>query len=108
MKQYLKYIKPYLFSFVVGPLLMIVEVLGEVLMPYFMSLIINEGVSNRNVSYIVGIGLTMVLTAFIMMAGGIGGAYFGAKGAISFAADVRRDVFLKIQNKEKNHGKITI
>ena len=33
MKQYLKYIKPYLFSFVVGPLLMIVEVLGEVLMP---------------------------------------------------------------------------
>ncbi len=76
MKQYLKYIKPYLFSFVVGPLLMIVEVLGEVLMPYFMSLIINEGVSNRNVSYIVGIGLTMVLTAFIMMAGGIGGAYF--------------------------------
>ncbi len=76
---------------------MIVEVLGEVLMPYFMSLIINEGVSNRNVSYIVGIGLTMVLTAFIMMAGGIGGAYFGAKGAISFAADVRRDVFLKIQ-----------
>lgn len=97
MKQYLKYIKPYLVSFVVGPLLMIVEVLGEVLMPYFMSLIINEGVSNRNVSYIVGIGLTMVLTAFIMMAGGIGGAYFGAKGAISFAADVRRDVFLKIQ-----------
>ena len=97
MKQYLKYIKPYLFSFVVGPLLMIVEVLGEVLMPYFMSLIINEGVANRNVSYIVGIGLTMVLTAFIMMAGGIGGAYFGAKGAISFAADVRRDVFLKIQ-----------
>lgn len=97
MKQYLKYIKPYLVSFVVGPLLMIVEVLGEVLMPYFMSLIINEGVANRNVSYIVGIGLTMVLTAFIMMAGGIGGAYFGAKGAISFAADVRRDVFLKIQ-----------
>ncbi len=97
MKQYLKYVKPYLFSFIVGPLLMIVEVLGEVLMPYFMSRIINEGVSNRNVSYIVGIGLTMVLTALIMMAGGIGGAYFGAKGAISFAADVRRDVFLKIQ-----------
>ena len=97
MKQYLKYIRPYLFSFIVGPLLMIVEVFGEVLMPYFMSRIINEGVSNRNVSYIVGIGITMVLTALIMMAGGIGGAYFGAKGAISFAADVRRDVFLKIQ-----------
>lgn len=97
MKQYLKYVKPYLVSFIVGPCLMIVEVLGEILMPYFMSLIINEGVAGRNIPYIIGIGLTMVLTAFLMMAGGIGGAYFGAKGAISFAADVRRDAFLKIQ-----------
>jgi len=76
---------------------MIVEVLGEVLMPYFMSRIINEGVAGRNIPYIIGIGVTMILTAFLMMAGGIGGAYFGAKGAISFAADVRRDAFLKIQ-----------
>lgn len=97
MKQYLKYVKPYLVSFIVGPCLMIVEVLGEVLMPYFMSRIINEGVAGRNIPYIIGIGVTMILTAFLMMAGGIGGAYFGAKGAISFAADVRRDAFLKIQ-----------
>ncbi len=97
MKQYLKYVKPYLVSFIVGPCLMIVEVLGEVLMPYFMSRIINEGVAGKNIPYIIGIGITMILTAFLMMAGGIGGAYFGAKGAISFAADVRRDAFLKIQ-----------
>ncbi len=97
MKQYLKYVKPYLVSFIVGPCLMIVEVLGEVLMPYFMSRIINDGVAGRNIPYIIGIGVTMILTAFLMMAGGIGGAYFGAKGAISFAADVRRDAFLKIQ-----------
>ena len=97
MKQFAKYIKPYLLFFIAGPCCMIVEVIGEVLMPYFMSLIINEGVAGRNVPYITGIGVAMVLTALLMMAGGIGGAYFGAKGAISFAADVRRDVFLKIQ-----------
>ncbi len=97
MKQYLKYVKPYLFSFIVGPLLMIVEVIGEVLMPYFMSRIINEGVAYHNVPFIILMGCTMIATALLMMAGGIGGAYFGAKGAISFAADVRRDVFLKIQ-----------
>ena len=97
MKQYLKYVKPYLFSIIAGPCLMIVEVLGEVLMPYFMSKIINNGVAEHNVPYIIFMGLTMIATAFLMMAGGIGGAYFGAKGAISFAADVRRDVFLKIQ-----------
>ena len=42
MKQYAKYIKPYLFSFIVGPLLMITEVIGEVLLPYFMSRIITS------------------------------------------------------------------
>lgn len=97
MRQYIKYIKPYLFSFIVGPLLMITEVIGEVLLPYFMSKIINEGVAQKNISYIISIGLVMIVTAFFMMAGGIGGAYFGAKGSISFAADLRMDVFKKIQ-----------
>lgn len=97
MKQYLKYVKPYLVYFIAGPCCMIVEVIGEVLMPYFMSHIINNGVANRNIPYIIMTGGAMVITALLMMAGGVGGAYFGAKGAISFAADVRRDVFLKIQ-----------
>lgn len=97
MRQYIKYIKPYLFSFIVGPLLMITEVIGEVLLPYFMSKIINEGIAQKNISYIISIGLVMIVTAFFMMAGGIGGAYFGAKGSISFAADLRMDVFKKIQ-----------
>lgn len=39
----------------------------------------------------------MVATAFLMMAGGIGGAYFAAKAAISFASDLRSDVFGKVQ-----------
>ena len=79
MKQYAKYIKPYLFSFIVGPLLMITEVIGEVLLPYFMSRIINEGVAQRNISYIIFMGCTMIVTAFLMMIGGIGGAYYNYK-----------------------------
>lgn len=97
MKQFAKYIKPYLFYFIAGPCCMIVEVIGEVLMPYFFSLIINEGVTGRNIPYIAALGGAMVATALFMMLGGIGGAYYGAKGSISFAADVRKDAFLKIQ-----------
>ena len=76
---------------------MIVEVLGEIFMPRFMAQIINNGVANQNVGYIVGMGILMLITALLMMLGGVGGAYFGAKGAISFGADVRRDVFAKVQ-----------
>ena len=39
----------------------------------------------------------MILTALLMMLGGIGGAYFAAKAAISFSSDLRSDVFGKVQ-----------
>ena len=97
MKRYWKYIKPYLPAFICGPLLMIVEVIGEVLLPNFMANIINIGAANQDVPYIITMGIVMVVTALLMMAGGIGGAYFAAKAAISFAADIRKDTFEKVQ-----------
>lgn len=97
MKRYWKYTKPYLTAFICGPLLMIVEVIGEVLLPKFMANIINIGAANRDVPYIVGMGVMMVITALLMMIGGIGGAFFAAKASISFASDLRSDVFDKVQ-----------
>ena len=97
MRRYIKYVKPYLSAFILGPLMMITEVLGEVLLPFFMSKIVNEGAATHNISYMIQMGIVMLVTALFMMAGGIGGAYFGAKGAVSFAADLRMDVFRKIQ-----------
>ncbi len=97
MKRYWKYIRPYLAAFICGPILMIVEVIGEVLLPKFMANIINVGAAQRNVPYIVTMGVVMIITALLMMLGGIGGAYFAAKAAISFSSDLRSDVFGKVQ-----------
>lgn len=97
MKRYMKYIRPYLSSFILGPVFMIVEVIGEVALPAFMANIINIGAARQNVPYIIQMGITMVITALLMMAGGIGGAYFAAKAAISFSSDLRRDAFDQIQ-----------
>ena len=77
---------------------MLTEVAGDVIMPKLMSLIINEGVKElRSMEYIIRIGISMVALALVMMAGGVIGNYFAAKGAISFAADLRADVFKKVQ-----------
>ena len=97
MKRYWKYVKPYLPAFIIGPLLMIVEVIGEVVLPKLMANIINVGVTNGSVGYITGTGALMILVALLMMAGGVGGAYFGAKAAVSFASDLRKDAFDKVQ-----------
>ena len=97
MKRWMQYVKPYWVYFTVGPLMMIIEVLGEIFMPKFMAQIINNGVANQNVGYIVGMGVLMLVTSLLMMLGGVGGAYFGAKASINFGADVRKDVYAKVQ-----------
>ncbi len=60
MKGYGKYARPYLSAFIIGPCLMILEVLGEIMLPKLMSLIINHGVAERDFGYILRIGLLMV------------------------------------------------
>lgn len=97
MKRWWKYIKPYWFYFVAGPLCMIVEVVGEVLMPKFLSKIVDEPHTAENVGSIIGIALLMVVCALVMMLGGIGGAYFGGKASVNFGADLRQDVYDKVQ-----------
>ncbi len=92
-----KYIKPYWSYFALAPLCMLVEVIGEIMMPRFLALIINEAAKN-GWSFSVGITLAMIGTAIVMMLGGVGGAYFGAKAAVNFAADLRRDIYTKVQS----------
>ena len=102
MDKYKKYVKPYLSAFILGPIFMIVEDLGGVILPKLMSIIINYGCGqggyeSRGIGFITLIGGAMILTAVFMMAGGVLGAYFAVKASVNFAADLRRDVFKKVQ-----------
>lgn len=82
---------------------MIVEVLGEIILPKLMSMIINYGcgqdvtVAAKGPAYIIGIGAAMIGTALLMMMGGVLGAYFAVKASVNFAGDLRRNVFAKVQ-----------
>lgn len=98
IRKLAKYAKPYLPYFVIGPLCMIVEVIGEVVMPKFLSAVVTGGTDGtmttaKSIFYAV----MMIITALCMMAGGVGGSYFGAKASVNFAADMRVDVYRKVQ-----------
>lgn len=98
MNRYWKYAKPYLPAFIIGPIMMIIEVIGEVVMPLLLSKVIDHGINGgRGIPYIVTMGVTMVITALCMMAGGVGGAYLAVKASSGFANDLRKDLFKKIQ-----------
>lgn len=98
MKTWFKYIKPYWPFFIITPLCMLVEVAGEVIMPKLLGSVIDSqmaGTLTVGRSLLVMGGI--ILCAVVMMAGGVGGSYFGAKASVNFAADLRQDVFEKVQ-----------
>lgn len=77
---------------------MVVEVIGEVVMPKLLATVINGANDGTlTVGGSLGTMVGMIVCAVLMMAGGVGGSYFGAKASVNFAADLRLDVFKKVQ-----------
>ncbi len=97
MNRYMKYIKPYMIYFILAPLMMIIEVIGEISMPYWFGKIIDIGIVNGDTSYIMKIGAIMVATALMLMLTGLLCGYFAAKASVNFGADLRLDIFARIQ-----------
>ena len=102
--KWFKYIKPYLAFFILGPLCMIIEVIGDVLMPKLLQMIMDGTSPFKMMGFdltpsmnVISIALLMLVVVALMLVGGVGGAYFGSKAAVNFAADLRRDVYGKIQ-----------
>lgn len=99
MKRWFKYIRPHIVSFIVGPLCMIVEVVGEIMMPWLLRGVLNAGSAGTlTVGSCIGYMAAMILTALLMMAGGVGGAYFGTRASVDFSADLRLDLYKKVQS----------
>ncbi len=98
MKKYLKYLQGVKFATIIAPLLMIIDSIGFIVQPYFMAKIIDVGIVNNDIGYIVKMGLIMIIFAIFAMVGGFGCMYFSAKAAFGFAANLRKDMIAKIQN----------
>ena len=95
MKKLLQYIKPYTMFAILGPLLMCMEVVMDLLQPMFMQKIIDTGIANQDNGYVIKLGLIMLVSAIIGLIGGAGSSVYAAKAAVNFASDIRRDVFKK-------------
>ena len=54
MKQYMKYVNPYAIYFLLAPVFMLVEVVGEVVMPKLLANIIDIGIPSGNTGYSLG------------------------------------------------------
>ncbi|HCT65030.1 MAG TPA: multidrug ABC transporter ATP-binding protein [Lachnospiraceae bacterium] len=97
MLRLAKYLKKYKLYVFLAPLLMGVEVISELLQPKLMAKIVNIGVANNDINYIIKIGGFMLLVSILGIVGGIGCLIFSSLASQNFGADVREDLFIKIQ-----------
>ena len=97
MKKLLPYMKNYINYAILSPILMILEVLADIIIPYLMAKIVDVGIANQDIDYVIKIGLIMIGAALLGMLFGILSAHFGAKAGYGFAAEIRQETFEKVQ-----------
>lgn len=98
MRKLLPFMKKYILYAISSPILMILEVSADIFIPYLMSLIVDVGIANRDIDYIVKLGLIMIGSALLAMVFGVLSAHVGAKAGYGFASEIRKELFKKIQN----------
>lgn len=97
MRKLLPFMKKYMSYAILCPILMILEVVADIIIPYLMSLIVDVGIAGRDINYVVKIGLVMILAALFGMTLGVISSHYGAKAGFGFAAEIRKATFKKIQ-----------
>ncbi len=96
-KHLIPCIKEYKKQTILSPLLVIGEVILEVLIPILMANIIDIGIANKDMSYIIKTGALMVLMSLISLSFGAGAARCSAVAATGFAKNLRQKLFYKLQ-----------
>lgn len=97
-KTLLKSVREYKKQSVLAPLLVILEVLMEVLIPLEMAKIIDIGIENGNLAYIVQRGIILVIMAMIALFFGVQAGNMAAVAAAGYAKNLRHDIFYKVQD----------
>lgn len=96
-RKLIQYLKPYMFFAIIGPLFMVFEVAMDLIQPTIMQHIIDVGIANRDLNYVIKMGLLMIGAAALGLVGGLGCMMYSTKAAVNFGTDIRKDVFAKIE-----------
>lgn len=92
-----KSIREYKKQSILAPLFVVLEVLMEVLIPFQMAKIIDVGIRGENLTYVIEVGLVLVVLALLALLFGALAGKFAAQAGAGYAKNLRHDIFYKIQ-----------
>ena len=97
-KTLFKSIREYKKQSLLAPLLVILEVLMEVLIPLEMAKIIDVGIANGDLDYIIQRGVILVVMAMLALYFGVQAGNMAAVASAGYAKNLRHDIFYKVQD----------
>ncbi len=97
VKKVLPFAKKYGVYAILSPIAIIGEVWAEINIPKLMSQIVDTGIGNKDISYVLKVGGQMVLYALFALLCGALAARFAALGGLGFGSELRRGLFYKLQ-----------
>ena len=96
-RKLLQSVREYKKESILAPIFVILEVFMEVLIPYQMAKIIDDGIQLGNLSYIVKVGISLVIMAMLALLFGVIAGRLAAVAGAGYAKNLRHDIFYKIQ-----------
>lgn len=97
IRTILQHVKEYKKASFATPIFMVLEVIMEMMIPYLMASIIDDGVNAGNMQHIYKVGAVMIVAAAMGLLFGILGGRYGAKASTGFAKNLREAMFNNIQ-----------
>ena len=90
-------VKEYKKVSIITPVFMVLEVIFEMLIPFLMASIIDDGVEAGNMEHIYAVGAVMIVAALCGLFCGVMGGKYGARASTGFAKNLRQAMFENIQ-----------
>ena len=97
MKRILSYLKGYWLESLLGPLFKLLEASFELIVPFVIAAIIDQGIPSGDAHYIIRMGLILVGLGLVGLMSSVTAQYFAAKAAVGLATRLRHAVFAHVQ-----------
>ena len=98
LKKLASYVKEYKKDAILTPIFVILEVVMEVIIPLLMANIIDVGIQNGDVHYILEMGALLIVSAILSLTFGMLSGRFAAKASAGYAKNLRKAMFHKVQD----------
>ena len=97
IKKIAKSIREYKKYAILTPISVVIEVVLEVIVPYLMALLIDEGIYKSSMENTAKIGLFLIFFTILSLVFGALSGLFAAKAGSGFAKNLRKDLYYKVQ-----------